>query len=99
MRRKPSEVWPVFFVLDVRETDPEVHRLDIFLGERQPDVPERAELQVFLNKQRLRDYLMAGEWDMATIYKSPKRPQEEVDELTAWMSLHMDLRQVKIHEE
>jgi hypothetical protein len=94
---KPRKAVPQFFVLDVHETDPESHRLDIFIGERQPDVPEGAELHVFFNMVKLRDYLLTDKWDMATIYKSPKRTKETVDALADWMSLKMDLRQTNIN--
>ena len=88
-----------FFAVDVEEQEPEVHSLDIFIGEEKPDVPEGVELQVFKGKTQFRSFLMAGEWDRVTVHKSSGCPQEVVDELTDWMNLHMDLEKVVMFKE
>lgn len=84
----------MFFVNDVAETEPEFRSLEIYIGERPPDVPKDVTLRTFKGKMNLRSFLMAGEWDRATIYKSLECPQEVVDDLTDWMNLHMSLRRV-----
>jgi hypothetical protein len=84
----------MFFAVDVEEQEPEVHSLDIFVGEEEPEVPEEVELRVFKGKKGLQSFLMAGEWDRATIYKSSECPQGVVDELADWMNLHMSLEKV-----
>ena len=86
----------MFFVSDVEEKEPESRSLDIYIGEQQPDVPEGVTIRTFKGKRNLRSFLMAGEWDRATIYKSPECPREVVDELTDWMDLHMSLGKVVI---
>ena len=89
---------PMFFVIDVEEKEPEVHNLDIYIGEQPPDVPEGVTIRTFKGKIRLRSFLMTGEWDRATIYKSSECPQEAVYELTDWMNLHMSLGKVVIFD-
>lgn len=84
----------MFFVNDVAEKEPEVHSLDIYIGEQQPDVPGGATIRTFKGKTNLRSFLMKGDWDRATIYKSPECPQEVVDDLTEWMNIHMSLGKV-----
>jgi hypothetical protein len=83
-----------FFAVDVEEKEPEVRSLDIYIGEKEPDVPDGVEVKVFKGKTSLRSFLMKGEWDIATVYKSPECPKEIVEELTDWMDLHMSLGKV-----
>lgn len=83
-----------FFVVDVEEQEPEVHSLDIYIGEQQPDVPEGATVKEFKGQNTLKSFLMKGEWDRATIYKSPECSQNVVDSLTEWMNINMSLSTV-----
>jgi len=84
----------MYFTREIKETDPEVTTLEVYIGENQPDVTEGAELQAFKGKGLLHSFLMKGEWDRATIYKSPECPQKVVDELSEWMNLHLSLEKV-----
>jgi hypothetical protein len=84
----------MFFVIDVEEKEPEVHSLEIYIGEQRPDVPENVTVKEFKGPTNLRSFLMRGEWDRATIYKSTGCSQGVVDELTEWMNLHMSLEKV-----
>jgi len=84
----------MFFAIDVEEQDPEVHNLDIYIGERKPDVSEGTAIREFRGQNHLKSFLMVGEWDRATIYKSPECPQDVVDDLAEWMNLHMSLEKV-----
>jgi hypothetical protein len=91
----PEVIMPLmFFVSDVEEKEPEVHSLDIYIGEQPPEVPDGETIRTFKGKRNLQSFLMAGEWDRAEIYKSPECPQGVVDELTDWMNLHMSLGRV-----
>ena len=86
----------MFFVNDVEDSEPEVHSLDIYIGEHQPDVPEGVTIRTFKGTNNLRSFLMKGEWDRVTIYKSPECPHEVVEDLCEWMNLHMSLGNVVI---
>jgi hypothetical protein len=84
-----------FFVVDIEEKEPAVHSLDIYVGEKEPDISEGVtEIRVFEDTDGLKSFLMRGDWDRATIYKSTKCPREVVEELTDWMDLHMSLNRV-----
>jgi hypothetical protein len=97
VRNEMKVIMPLmFFVSDVEDKEPEVHNLSVYIGEQPPDVPEGVTLRTFKGKRNLSSFLMAGEWDRATIYKSPECPQEVVDDLTDWMNLHMSLGKVVI---
>lgn len=84
----------MFFARDIEENEPEVHSLDIYIGEHKPVVHEGATVREFKGLKHLRSFLMKGEWDRATIYKSSECPQEVVDDLAEWMNLHMSLSKV-----
>jgi len=84
----------MFFVNDVEENEPEVHSLDIYIGEQRPVVHEGATVKEFKGLKHLKSFLMKGEWDRATIYKSHECPQGVVDELAEWMNIHMSLSTV-----
>ena len=51
-------------------------------------------IKEFKGKTQLKSFLMRGEWDRATIYKSPECPQDVVDDLVEWMQLQMSLETV-----
>ena len=86
----------MFFASDVEEQEREVHSLDIYIGEQRPVVHEGATVKEFKGQKHLKSFLIKGEWDRVTIYKSPECPQDVVDELTDWMNLHMSLSTVTI---
>jgi hypothetical protein len=84
----------MFFVGEVKETEPEVHNLEVYIGEKEPEVPDGVTFKKFKGKVMLHSFLMKGEWDRATIYKSPECPQNVVDDLVEWMNVHMSLENV-----
>ena len=83
-----------YFVSTTDETDPEVHVIDVYIGDTEPEVPEGAQVKKFRGEVTLKSFLMKGEWDKATIYKSPECSQDAVDELADWMNVNMSLENV-----
>jgi hypothetical protein len=85
-----------YYASSVDAKDPEAHLLAIYIGDEPPDSPEEngQEIEKFTNEVRLQSFLMSGDWDRVTIYKSPDCDQDTVDALTQWISINMGLNTV-----
>lgn len=83
----------LFFVRTFAETDPQVTRMEIYVGEVEPEFPDGLSAVMYPDWGSFRDFLesdfrFAGKWDQVVIHKSPACPQKVIDDLKDWLEVN-----------